>query len=108
MGYQTARRRRQIRQKGRLMTLSRPDKSDSVLLVAYAAPAATAALASGVSVMPFVAETLNDELAAAQYGTPCNGDRLTDGDRVYTLTDAAPVYDGNQICGWKLLSAGGT
>jgi len=108
MGYQADCRRRQIRKKGRMMTLSRPTGANPVTLMAYAAPPTTAALESGVSVMPFVAETLNDELAAAGYGQPRNADILTDGNREYTLTDAAAVYDGSDICGWKLIAAGGT
>ncbi|MBS1057264.1 hypothetical protein NKW55_05030 [Gluconobacter kondonii] len=108
MGYQADCRRRQIRKKGRLMTLSRPSGANPVTLMAYAAPPATAALESGVSVMPFVAETLNDELAAADYGQPRNADILTDGGRQYALTDATPVYDGSMLCGWKLIAAGGT
>ena len=107
MGYQTERRRRQIRHKGRMMALSRVN-GNPVSLIAYSAPPATAALEAGVSVMPFVAETLNDELAAASYGLPRNGDVLTDGGREYTLTDATAVYDGGEICGWKLFAAGGT
>lgn len=108
MGQCTDRRRRQIRKKGRLMTLSRPSGTKPVTLMAYAAPPATAVLESGVSVMPFVVETLNDELAAAAYGQPANADILTDGGRQYALTDAAPVYDGSELCGWKLIAAGGT
>lgn len=108
MGYQADCRRRQIRKKGRLMTLSRPSGANPVTLIAYAAPPATSVLESGVSVMPFVAETLNDELAAAGYGQPANADILTDGSREYTLTDATAVYDGSEICGWKLFAAGGT
>ena len=107
MGYQTERRRRQIRHKGRVMTLSRVN-GNPIPLIAYAAPPATAALEVGVSIMPFAAETLNDELAAASYGVPRNGDILTDGNREYTLTDATPVYDGSMLCGWKLIAAGGT
>jgi len=108
MGQRTDRRRRQIRKKGRLMTLSEANGTNTVTLMAYAAPPTTAALESGVSVMPFVAETLNDELAAAGYGQPANADILTDGGRDYTLTDATAVYDGSEICGWKLIAAGGT
>ncbi|GBR07463.1 hypothetical protein [Gluconobacter frateurii] len=113
MGYQTERRRRQIRRKGRMMALSRANNGSlpapvAVNLIAYSAPPATAALEAGVSVMPFVAEILNDELQAAGYGRPHNMDQLKDGDRIYTLTDATAVYDGDQICGWKLFAAGGT
>lgn len=90
------------------MTLSRADNSNPVQLIAYSAPPTTAALEAGVSVMPFVAETLNDELAAASYGQPLNMDVLTDGGRRYTLTDATAIYDGSEICGWKLFAAGGT
>lgn len=108
MGQRTDRRRRQIRKKGRLMTLSQVNGTNAVTLMAYAAPPTTATLESGVSVMPFVAETLNDELAAAGYGQPANADVLTDGGREYTLTDATAVYDGSEICGWKLIAAGGT
>ncbi|KXV33075.1 MAG: hypothetical protein ABF932_00585 [Gluconobacter potus] len=108
MGQITESRRRQIRHKGRMMTLSRSDKSNPVSLIAYSAPPATAALEAGVSVMPFVAETLNDELSAAAYGQPRNMDILTDGGRRYMLTDATAVYDGSEICGWKLFAAGGT
>ena len=107
MGYQAERRRRQIRHKGRIMTLSRVN-GNPVLLIAYSAPPAIAALEAGIAVMPFVAETLNDELAAASYGLPRNGDVLVDGSRQYTLTDATAVYDGSEICGWKLFAAGGT
>lgn len=109
MGYQTDRRRRQIRHKGRTMTLSQGgSRGLTVDLIAYSAPPATAALEAGVSVMPFVAEITNDELAAVQFGRPKNGDRLVDGSRTYTLTDATAVYDGSTICGWKLFAAGGT
>jgi len=113
MGYQTERRRRQIRRKGRMMALFRANNGAlpapvPVNLIAYSAPPATAALEAGVSVMPFVAETLNDELQAAGYGRPRKDDRLVDGGRTYTLTDATAVYDGDQICGWKLFAAGGT
>ena len=107
MGQISESRRRQIRHKGRMMTLSRVN-GNPVSLIAYSAPPATAALEAGVSVMPFVAETLNDELAAASYGLPRDGDVLTDGGREYTLTDATAVYDGSEICGWKLFAAGGT
>ncbi|GEM16038.1 hypothetical protein [Gluconobacter oxydans] len=107
MGVAADRRRRQIRHKGRMMTISRVS-GEPVALIAYSAPPATAALEAGVSVMPFVAETLNDELAAAGYGRPANADILTDGGRQYALTDAAPVYDGSELCGWKLIAAGGT
>ena len=108
MGQITESRRRQIRHKGRMMTLSRASGLFPVSLIAYSAPPATAALEAGVSVMPFVAETLNEELDAAAYGLPRNGDILTDGSREYTLTDATAVYDGSVICGWKLFAAGGT
>jgi len=107
MGQISESRRRQIRHKGRMMTLSRVN-GNPVSLIAYSAPPATAALEAGVSVMPFVAETLNDELAAAGYGQPRNADILTDGGRQYALTDATPVYDGSMLCGWKLFAAGGT
>ncbi|MBS1035389.1 hypothetical protein [Gluconobacter cerinus] len=102
-------RRRQIRHKGRTMTLSQGgSRGLTVDLIAYSAPPATAALEAGVSVMPFVAEITNDELAAVQFGRPKNGDRLMDGGRTYTLTDETAVYDGSTICGWKLFAAGGT
>ena len=113
MGYQADCRRRQIRKKGRMMTLSHASDGSlpapvPVTLIAYSAPPATAALEAGVSVMPFVAEILNDELQAAGYGRPHKDDRLVDGGRTYTLTDATAVYDGSTICGWKLFASGGT
>ncbi|MCI1908996.1 hypothetical protein [Acetobacter fabarum] len=107
MGWVTQSRRRQIRAKGRAMQLMRPTGTPSVSVMAYAPPPQAVALETGAAVAPFVAQITNDELATATYGAPRTNDILMDGDRRYALKDAQPVYDGNTICGWALISSGG-
>ncbi|MFT9093928.1 MAG: hypothetical protein ABF459_02170 [Gluconobacter cerinus] len=108
MGQITESRRRQIQRKGRIMRLMTGDKSKSVSLMGYAPPPTVATIDATLPVQAFIAQILNDELSAAGYGPPLKGDRLFDGVREYTLTDASPVYDGADLCGWTLMTAGGT
>ena len=108
MGQITDSRRRQIQRKGRIMRLMTQDKSKSVSLMGYAPPPTAATIDATLPVQAFIAQILNDELSAAGYGPPLKGDRLFDGVREYTLTDASPVYDGADLCGWTLITAGGT
>lgn len=107
IGYSTQRRRRQIRAKGRPMTLESGD-GKTVSLTGYAPPPTIATIDGSVPRQSYVAQITNDELAAAGYTKPGNGDTLTDGPRRYTLTDASPVYDRGALCGWVLIAAGGT
>ncbi|WP_394819762.1 hypothetical protein [Sorlinia euscelidii] len=99
-----------IRRRGRIMSLRHAaPESAMVKIMAYAAPVSTAFLTDGMPRQAFIAEITHDELARApSYGRPSAGDVILDGDRRYTLTDACPVYDGQQIVGWKLIAAGGT
>lgn len=107
MNYRTDRRRRQIRAKGRSMTLRRPNGGTSIVLMAYAPPPQAVTLDTGAAIAPFVAQTTNDELAAGAYGAPLTDDILMDGARRYALKDAQPVYDGSVLCGWTLIASGG-
>lgn len=105
MGWITQSRRRQIRAKGRTMQLMRPG-GVSFAILAFAPPPQASQLTDGVPVAAFIAQTTADETGANGF-TPKKGDRITDGPKTYTLTDASPVYDGSVICGWTLVSAGG-
>lgn len=105
MSYKTDRRRRQIRAKGRTMRLMRPG-GVSFSILAFAPPPQASQLADGVPVAAFIAQAAADETGANGF-IPKKGDRITDGPKTYTLTDASPVYDGSVICGWTLVSAGG-
>lgn len=107
MGWITLSRRRQIRAKGRTMTLMRPAGAPSVSVLAYAPPPQAVTLDTGAAVAPFQAQITQDELAASTYGVPRTDDILMDGPRRYALKDAQPVYDGSAICGWTLISTGG-
>lgn len=106
MGWITQSRRRQIMAKGRQMVLTERDDSNPVTLRAYAPPPQSSQLADGMPKAAFIAQTLTDELNAANV-TPRALCRLQDGPKTYTLTDATPVYDGATICGWTLIAAGG-
>lgn len=106
MSYRTDRRRRQITSKGRLMHLMRADSSESIGVMAYAPPPQTAQLFEGVAASTFIAQITTDETSAASFA-PMNGDILKDGEKEYTLTEATPVYDRQDLCGWTLVSAGG-
>ncbi|GBQ96451.1 hypothetical protein AA23498_2641 [Acetobacter nitrogenifigens DSM 23921 = NBRC 105050] len=106
MTWRTERRRRQIADKGRMMRLMRADQSQSVSVMAYAPPPQASQLADGVARAPFVAQIGADEVTAAAY-MPKPRDRVEDGPKTYTLTDATPVYDGSTVCGWTLIAAGG-
>ena len=106
MNYKTKRRRRQIFTKGRQMVLTARDGSNPVTLRAYAPPPQSSQLADGMPKAAFIAQTLADELNAANV-TPRALCRLQDGPKTYTLTDATPVYDDGTICGWTLIAAGG-
>lgn len=92
--------------KGRQMVLTERDDSNPVTLRAYAPPPQSSQLADGMPKAAFIAQTLTDELNAANV-TPRALCRLQDGPKTYTLTDATPVYDGATICGWTLIAAGG-
>lgn len=65
MSYRTERRRRQIIAKGRQMVLTARDGSNPVTLRAYAPPPQSSQLADGMPKAPFIAQTLADELNAA-------------------------------------------
>lgn len=106
MSYRTERRRRQIMAKGRQMVLTARDDTSPVTLRAYAPPPQSSQLADGMPKAPFIAQTLADELNAANV-TPKAQWHLKDGPKTYSLTDATPVYDGATICGWTLIAAGG-
>ena len=105
MSSRTRRRRRQIRRKGRLMTLVHP-QGDNINVLGFAPPPQSAQLQDGVERAPFVCQITADETSAAGF-TPRAGDWLTDGGKKWTLTDAEPVYDGPAVCGWTLIAAGG-
>lgn len=105
MSYRTDRRRRQISTKGRQMVLSRAGGTASVTLMAYAPPAQSAQITNDMAQAPFVAQVMADALSG--YGMPAQDDRVQDGPKTYTLTDAQPVYDGPTVCGWTLIAAGG-
>lgn len=80
----------------------------STTVIAFLPPPTVATLDTAIAKQKnVVVEITNDELAAADYGQPCNGDRLTDGPKHYTLTDASPVFDRETLCGWVLIAAGG-
>lgn len=106
MSYRTERRRRLIRTKGRPMVLSHPRDGTSVPVIAYAPPPQAAQLVEGVGRAALIVQIAADETGAAGF-TPIRGDRLVDGPKTYTLTDASPVYDGAVLAGWTLVSAGG-
>ncbi|MCC6104766.1 hypothetical protein [Acetobacter sp.] len=107
MSYRTDRRRRQIGAKGRQMVLKTAMGERSVTVQGYAPPAQVADIADATAKTAFVCQITNDELAASGYGAPAPLDKLKDGPKSYTLTDASPVYDGPTLCGWTLIAAGG-
>lgn len=107
MGWITLSRRRQIHAKGRQMRLMTADQKTSVTVMGYAPPAQAAQIADATAQTAFIAQITNDELASSGYGSPGALDRLRDGARTYTLTDATAVYDGPTLCGWTLIAAGG-
>lgn len=104
MGWITQARRRQLRAKGRQMVLLSGDVTCPVR--AYAPPPQASQITDGVAQAGFVAQIMADEANAAGI-TPAQKMRLRDGPRSYVLTDATPVYDGEVVCGWTLISAGG-
>ncbi|AXC25911.1 MULTISPECIES: hypothetical protein [Acetobacter] len=106
MGQITETRKRLLARSGRQMVLTARDGSNPVTLRAYAPPPQSSQLADGMPKAPFIAQTLADELSAANV-TPKAQWHLTDGPKTYSLTDATPVYDGATICGWTLIAAGG-
>jgi hypothetical protein len=107
MGWITTSRRRQINAKGRQMVLMTADKEKPVTVQGYAPPAQVADIADATAKTAFICQITNDELASSGYGPPAALDRLKDGSKLYTLTDATPVYDGPTLCGWTLIAAGG-
>lgn len=107
MGWVTTSRRRQISAKGRQMVLRRVDGNTSVTVQGYAPPAQSADIMDATVKASFICQITNDELASSGYGSPAAMDRLRDGPKLYTLTDATPVYDGPTLCGWTLIAAGG-
>ena len=107
MSYRTDRRRSLIRRFGRQMMLSRPNGSASLSVLGYAPPPQSAQITADTPQASFICQITSDELRGSSYCIPLNADRLTDGDRTYTLTDATPVYDGPSIAGWTLIAAGG-
>ena len=110
MGAMADRRRRQIARKGRPMQLTRAPGATplSVTLQAYAQPPGDVILLDAVARAPLLAETTNDELSAAGYGRPSAMDKLMDGERSYTVSDAQAVYEGPTIIGWRIMAAGGS
>ncbi|MGV4855780.1 hypothetical protein [Acetobacter senegalensis] len=107
MSYRTERRRRQISAKGRQMVLMTADRAKSVTVQGYTPPAQVADIADATAKTAFICQITNDELASSGYGPPAAMDRLKDGPKLYTLTDATPVYDGPALSGWTLIAAGG-
>lgn len=87
------------------MTIRRPGQSVGVAMQGYAPPAQASQIVNGMGLAPFVCQVMADALTA--HGTPAKDDTVQDGPKTYTLTDAAPVYDGPTLCGWTLIAAGG-
>lgn len=87
------------------MTLMRPGGA-SFSVMGFSSPPQASQLDAGVPVAAFIAQITADETGAKSF-VPKKGDRIVDGPKTYTLTDASPVYDGETICGWALVSAGG-
>ncbi len=91
------------------MLLARAGGGDSLTVQAYAPPPETGRIVEATAQQPFIAQVTNDEIALRPaFGRPRSKDRLTDGDRTYTLTDAAAVYEGATLIGWTLIAAGGS
>lgn len=107
MSYRTDRRRRLISGLGRKMLLMRAGGNCSVSIQGSAPPPQSSQLSNDAPQALFICQITNDELAASTYGRPRNTDRIKDGDSTYTLTDARPVFDGQEIAGWTLIAAGG-
>jgi hypothetical protein len=108
MGHSTRRRIRQLNRKGRDMVLAHPGNTDSVTVRGYLPPPDAAQITSEVARVSIVVEIGIAELAAKPgFGDPKPTDKLRDGKRTYTLTDAVPVYDGDTLSGWTLIAAGG-
>lgn len=105
MGWITESRSRQIKWRGRQMILSGGDIEVTVL--GYAPPPQSSQIVEGVARVPFIAQIMSTEVDAVGM-VPAQKMRLKDGLKSYVLTDAAPVYDGQAICGWTLIAAGGT
>ena len=107
MSYRTDRRRRLIRGLGRTMLLMRASGDRSVSIQGYAPPPQAAQLSDDMPQAAFIRQITNDELASSAFGRPRNTDRIKDGDSTYTLTDARPVFDGQDVAGWTLIAEGG-
>ena len=91
------------------MLLARATGGESLTVQAYAPPPETSRIVDARAQQPFIAQVTNDELELRPtFGRPRQGDRLTDGGRTYTLSDAAGVYEGQTLIGWTLIAAGGS
>lgn len=89
------------------MLLSRADATSSVTVIGSAPPPQSSQLSNDAPQALFICQITNDELASSAFGRPRNTDRIKDGDSTYTLTDARPVFDGQDIAGWTLIAEGG-
>ncbi|UMM63100.1 hypothetical protein [Aristophania vespae] len=102
------RRRRQLQKKGRLFQLSRANKSPFNVL-GYGTPPTTVTLNNAAPSQLFLVQIGHAEIEQApDYDHPRNGDKLIDGPKKYTLTDASPIYKKDQLIGWVLIAKGGT
>ncbi|MDQ1081443.1 hypothetical protein [Pseudoroseomonas cervicalis] len=102
MSHRLATRRRQIRARGRTMLLARPD-GPAVSLVGYLHAYGADEMTGGVQQGDGQVETLNDEIAAAEWpAPPSRPDRITIGGQRWTVQGAWPVYDGELLIGWKI------
>lgn len=97
-------RARLIARFGRPMTLAHADRTASASITGYAPPADIAQTEDGSPRVQFICQT---GPLPSSYGTPRRTDKLTDGEKIYTLSDAVPVYEAATLIGWTLIAAGG-
>lgn len=105
MGHLLDGRRREIRAKGRMATLTRGDQSVDLVMFprGYRPDELTGAGSGGVMLGDLAAHTLNDEIVAANWpAPPAKPDTvILDGQR-YTVMAAWRIFEGSLLIGWKL------
>lgn len=92
------------------MLLARPGATGISLTVqGYAPPPQSGSLVDAEAQQPMLVQIGANELAAKPlFGRPHHGDKLNDGGRTYTITEASAVYEGPAVIGWALVAVGGS
>ena len=108
MGALLEARRRHIASRGRAMTLVRPTTGGApIQFTGFLHGFAPQARDGGVQQADQVVETLAPPFADLPGGRPITNDRIQAGARSWTVRDAAGVYEGEALIGWKIAVKGG-